>query len=76
MINYKAIIRVIGNLLLLETMMLLLSSGVSAYYQDDALKSLLVTASLTGAIGLLMSFLFRKSPNVFTRRDGYIIVTA
>ena len=70
MINYKAIIRVIGNLLLLETMMLLLSSGVSAFYHDDALNSLLITAGLTGTIGLLMSFFFRKSPNVFTRRDG------
>jgi len=76
MINYKAIIRVIGNLLLLETMMLLLSSGVSAFYHDDALNSLLITAGLTGTIGLLMSFFFRKSPNVFTRRDGYIMVTA
>ena len=37
MINSKAIIKVIGNLLLLETAMLLLSTGVSAYYHDAAL---------------------------------------
>ena len=75
MINDKAIIRVIGNLLLLETVMLLLSAGVSAYYHDDALMSLLITAGITGIIGLLMVVLCRKSPKVFTRRDGYIMVT-
>ena len=75
MINYKAIIRVIGNLLLLETVMLLLSSGISFYYHDDALMSLLITAGLTGVIGLLMTVLCRNSSRVFTRRDGYIMVT-
>ncbi|MCR4764904.1 MAG: TrkH family potassium uptake protein [Bacteroidaceae bacterium] len=75
MINYKAIIRVIGNLLLLETMMLLLSAGISAYYHDDDLQSLLITAGLTGIIGLLMTISCMNSPKVFTRRDGYIMVT-
>ena len=75
MINYKAIIRVIGNLLILETVMLLISAGVSAYYQDDALMSLLITTGITGITGFLMTFLCRKSSKVFTRRDGYIMVT-
>ena len=75
MINSKAIIKVIGNLLLLETTMLLLSTGVSAYYHDAALMSLLITSGITGAIGLLMSFYSRKRPKAFTRRDGYIMVT-
>lgn len=75
MINSKAIIKVIGNLLLLETAMLLLSTGVSAYYHDAALMSLLITSGITGAIGLLMSFYSRKRPKAFTRRDGYIMVT-
>ena len=75
MINSKAIIKVIGNLLLLETMMLLLSTGVSAYYHDAALTSLLVTAGITGVIGLLMLIYSHKSEKAFTRRDGYIMVT-
>ena len=75
MINSKAIIKVIGNLLLLETMMLLLSTGVSAYYHDAALTSLLVTAGITGVIGLLMLLYSHKSEKAFTRRDGYIMVT-
>ena len=37
MINFKTVIRIIGILLLLETVMLLLCSGVSFYYQDEAL---------------------------------------
>lgn len=75
MINYKAIIRVIGQLLLLETMMLLLSVGVSVYYHDDALYSLLVSVAATAATGLIMVLYARKSVRTFTRRDGYIMVT-
>lgn len=75
MINTKAIIKVIGNLLLLETMMLLISTGVSAYYHDAALMSLLITAGITGITGLLMSLYSRKRTLAFTRRDGYIMVT-
>ena len=75
MINTKAIIRVIGQLLLLETMMLLLSMGVSIYYQDDAIISLLITTIITGTIGSLMVLFSRKANKGFTRRDGYIMVT-
>lgn len=75
MINFKAIIKVIGDLLLLETVMLLLSVGVSAYYRDTAFFSLLVTAGITGITGLLMTLYSRNSSKAFTRRDGYIMVT-
>ena len=75
MINFKAIIKVIGVLLLLETVMLLLSVGVSAYYRDTAFFSLLVTAGITGVTGLLMTLYSRSSSKAFTRRDGYIMVT-
>ena len=75
MINFKAIIKVIGDLLLLETVMLLLSVGVSAYYHDTAFSSLLITAGITGATGLLMTLYSRNSSKAFTRRDGYIMVT-
>jgi len=75
MINFKAIIKVIGDLLLLETVMLLLSVGVSAYYRDTAFFSLLVTAGITGVTGLLMTLYSRNSSKAFTRRDGYIMVT-
>ena len=75
MINFKAIIKVIGDLLLLETVMVLLSVGVSAYYRDTAFFSLLVTAGITGVTGLLMTLYSRNSSKAFTRRDGYIMVT-
>ncbi|MBQ7553577.1 MAG: TrkH family potassium uptake protein [Bacteroidaceae bacterium] len=75
MINFKAIIKVIGDLLLLETVMLLLSVGASAYYRDTAFFSLLVTAGITGITGLLMTLYSRNSSKAFTRRDGYIMVT-
>jgi trk system potassium uptake protein TrkH len=50
MINFKTVIRIIGILLLLETVMLLLCSGVSFYYQDEALVDFWVSASITAGV--------------------------
>ena len=49
MINFKTVIRIIGILLLLETVMLLLCSGVSFYYQDEALVDFWVSAGIRQA---------------------------
>ena len=38
MINFKTIIRIIGILLLLETVMFLVCSGVSFYYRESAVS--------------------------------------
>ena len=55
MINFKTVIRIIGILLLLETVMLLLCSGVSFYYQDEALVDFWVSAGITAGAGLLLA---------------------
>ena len=57
MINFKTVIRIIGILLLLETVMLLICSGVSFYYQDEALVDFWVSAGITAGVGLLLAIL-------------------
>ncbi|EJW99628.1 potassium uptake protein, TrkH family [gut metagenome] len=75
MINYKIITRIIGILLLLLTLMLLACSGVSFYYQDKALTSFWVSASITASVGLLLAFLGKGGERQLTRRDGYVLVS-
>ena len=54
MINFKTIIRIIGILLLLETVMLLACSAISYYYNDEALLDFWKSAGITAGVGLLM----------------------
>lgn len=75
MINYKTIIRIIGILLLLETLMLLLSSGVSFYYRDEALTDFWKSAAITAGAGLLLVALGKGGERQLTRRDGYVLVS-
>ena len=75
MINFKTVIRIIGILLLLETVMLLLCSGVSFYYQDEALVDFWVSAGITAGAGLLLAAMGRGGDRQLTRRDGYVLVS-
>ena len=75
MINFKTVIRIIGILLLLETVMLLLCSGVSFYYQDEALVDFWVSASITAGAGLLLAAMGKGGDRQLTRRDGYVLVS-
>lgn len=75
MINYKIIIRIIGILLLLLTLMLLACSGVSFYYQDAALTAFWISAGITASAGFLLAFLGKGSERQLTRRDGYVLVS-
>ena len=75
MINFKTVIRIIGILLLLETVMLLLCSGVSFYYQDEALVDFWVSAGITAGAGLLLAAMGKGGDRQLTRRDGYVLVS-
>lgn len=75
MINFKTIIRIIGVLLLLETVMLLACSGVSYYYKDTSLIDFWKSAGITAGIGVLMAILGKGGERQLTRRDGYVLVS-
>lgn len=75
MLNTKIIIRVIGILLLLETIMFLCCSGVSFYYGEGDLPAFWKAAGITSGIGILLTFLGKGSEHQLTRRDGYVLVS-
>lgn len=75
MINSKIIYRIIGFLLLIETVMLLCSGGVAFLYKGDDLQSFLFSAILTTTVGFLFIFLGKGAEKRMSRRDSYVIVS-
>ena len=75
MINFKTVIRIIGILLLLETIMLLVCAGVSLYYQDEDLIDFCISAGITAGTGILMALWGKNGKRQLTRRDGYVLVS-
>lgn len=75
MINPKMICRILGFLIMVESVMLLCSICVSLIYGGDDLYSFLITLLITLAAGGLFILLGRKSGKGFSRRDSIIIVS-
>ena len=75
MINFKTIIRIIGILLLLETVMFLVCSSVSFYYRESDMLDFWKAGGITAGIGLLLAALGKGGKRQLTRRDGYVLVS-
>lgn len=75
MINFKTIIRIIGILLLLETVMFLVCSSVSFYYRESDMLDFWKAGGITAGIGLLLAALGKGGERKLTRRDGYVLVS-
>ena len=75
MINFKTIIRIIGILLLLETVMFLVCSSVSFYYRESDMLDFWKAGGITAGIGLLLAALGKGGERQLTRRDGYVLVS-
>ena len=75
MINFRTIIRIIGILLLLETVMFLVCSSVSFYYRESDMLDFWKAGGITAGIGLLLAALGKGGERQLTRRDGYVLVS-
>lgn len=75
MINHRIIIKLLGYLLLLETVLMIASTCVSLYYGDNSRVSLLISSIITGSVGSLMVLLYKDDIKALTRREGYIIIS-
>lgn len=75
MINFKTIIRIIGILLLLETLMFLCCSGVSCYYGEGDSIDFWKAGSISAGAGFLLAAVGRGGERQLTRRDGYVLVS-
>ena len=75
MINFKTIIRIIGILLLLETVMFFACSGISFYYRESDMLDFWKAGGITAGAGLLLAALGKGGERQLTRRDGYVLVS-
>lgn len=72
--NIKVISRNVGAALLVSSLFMLLSAGVSVLKgNDSALAALLISFTLTFVVGLF-PFIFVSKPERITLQDGYMIV--
>lgn len=69
------ILRIMGVLLIIESLMLLLCIGISFFYQEDDLNAFAITAGLTGFIGFLAIAFSKGAKKQLSRREGYLIVS-
>lgn len=75
MINYKLIVKVLGILLLIESLFLLISTIVALLYGATDWPALLISSGITVAVGGSVVIIFRKATSNLGKREGYIIVT-
>ncbi len=69
------ILRILGSLLLIETVMLLCCAGVSFIYGEDDLVHFLETSGLTTCAGIILVAAGKGADKRLGRRDGYVIVS-
>lgn len=76
MVNYRIVSKIIGQLLLLESLFMLICVGVAYFYQEDDVMAFLISMLLTAGGGLLFKYGGRNAGNNLSRRDAYLVVTA
>lgn len=74
-INFTLIARILGFLLIIESIFMLTALPIGWYFHGREIHSMVVATLVTFISGLLMFLFNRKSTNVLGKREGYIIVT-
>ncbi|NJN24678.1 MAG: TrkH family potassium uptake protein [Cyclobacteriaceae bacterium] len=75
-LNFKAIISILGLLLMLNGGFMLLCLPVSLYFRDGEWRSLLMASLLTFGVGAAGYFLTKSKTNGgLSKRDGYLVVS-
>jgi trk system potassium uptake protein len=76
MINYKAVLYVVGFLTGLTGLLMLTSIPFSLYYNSNDLIPLLACSTGSILVGIVIWFLTRKNRNEIKIREGYLIVSS
>lgn len=74
-LNYTIIIHLMGLLVTVSGGFMLLSSGVSFYYEDGVFGELFLAGIATLFMGTVAMFATKNNRKEIKKRDGYLIVT-
>lgn len=75
MIHLKTILRIIGILLMLETILFLLCSFISLYYGENDCIGFWKSMGITAGAGILLILMNKGGERELTKRDGYLLVS-
>jgi len=74
--NFRFVLKTIGFLLVIESVLLMLSAVVSFYYHENSGDSFLISAALTLVAGVTMRLLGSEvREQAITKREGFSVVT-
>ena len=76
MVNYGILSKILGQLLYIESLMMIACLGTSLFYGEDDMLAFLISALITIAGGLVFRYFGRDADNRLSRRDAYLVVTA
>ncbi|MBK9390801.1 MAG: TrkH family potassium uptake protein [Bacteroidetes bacterium] len=76
MVNFRIIARILSLVLIIEGIMMLLSSGISVILKDGLASAFLYSAIITVVTGIIAFTPLRADEKIYGNREGYLIVTA
>lgn len=76
MVDFRIVSKIIGQLLLLESVLMLVCVIMAFCYGEDDQTALLVSMVATAGGGLVCKYLGRNAGNNMNRRSAYLVVTA
>lgn len=74
LINPKIICRVIGQLVLIESLMMLVCLIIGIVYQENNHIPFLISLGVTTVFGFALKFMGEKSTSIINRRESYLVV--
>ena len=75
MINHRIVLRALGSLLYIESLLLALSMLVGAVYQETDFLAFGIPTLVSACLGFGLTRLGRNAENRLSRRDGYLVVS-
>lgn len=72
--NRKMVFHTVGQILLIEALLMLLPTGVSIFYGEECTKAFVLSVLISLALGASLTFLCRPSDHVIYAKEGFIIV--
>ena len=75
MLNWKLISKILGSLLVLESLFMLVCLAIAVYYHEDDVLSFLVSILVTLLAATALHYFGREADNNMGRRDAFLVVT-
>lgn len=75
MINHRIVLRALGSLLYIESLLLALCMLVGAVYQEMDFWTFGIPTLLSASLGFGLTRMGRNAENRLSRRDGYLVVS-